>query len=155
MAEHDTTAVTPGIDQGVGFGVGAGVSGLAALGAVAALSDSPLRELVSCLVFALIFGLIMWLLSRRSEPGAISRGGLSDVGPRREFVRGLLQAVVVAASAGVFWMLYVWAFGGRDTAHVSVPGVLLGTTLWVALEIWRPGRRRDDRVGEGPPSSTT
>lgn len=150
MAEHETTTATPGVGQSVGFGVGSGISGLAALGVVATLSDHPLRELVSCLVFALIFGLIMWVLSRRGEPRAISHRRPAGVGRRREFIRGLVQAVVVAAAAGVFWMLFVWAFGGRDTAHVAVPGVLLGTTLWVALEVWRPGRRRTDPAGGDP-----
>lgn len=145
MAEREIVAAKHGVEQGAGFGVGTGISGLAALGVVAALSDSPLRELVSCLVFTLVFGLIMWLISRRGEPRAISRDRLTGVDPRREFVRGLVQAVVVAAAAGVFWMVYVWVLGVGGNATVTVPGILLGTTLWVALEI---GVRRRSGPGQ-------
>lgn len=135
MDEEDSSARGPGDGQRAGYGVGTGVAGLAGAGVVVALSDHPLREVVSCLILTLVFGVAMWLFTRRDEPRGLPFERLVRVDPRRGFVRGVAQAAVVTICIGVFLVLFVWAFGTDSGAYVTIPGILLGTTLWMALEI--------------------
>ena len=141
MTDETSAPANAGIEQRTGYCVGFGVLGVVTLAAILVVGDQPLEDLVFCLLFTPVFGVLMWLLSRRKSerlgPATARTGGAEG---RRAFLGGLAQAALVAAGIGVFVVLFVWAFGS-DQGWAVLPGVMLGSALWVALEV------RDRRRG--------
>lgn len=143
MARRTATDPPATIEQRAGYGVGLGVLGVIALAALLLINDNPIAELVFCLIFTPIFGVIMWATSRSgAERRRTVLDRITGTDPRQGFIRGLGQATVVAVGIGLFIVLFVWVFG-PDQSWSVVPAVLLGSAMWMALEA------RDRRRWEG------
>lgn len=136
MAEETRAAPVVSIAQRAGYGAGLGVLGVIALAWLLAASDHPVADLVLCTTIALIFGVLVWLTSRRDAEQRVTAIDRL-VGADRSssgFRNGLLQALVVAGFIGLVLALVMWAFGADQSWEV-VPSIMLGSALWMALEI--------------------
>lgn len=144
MAPETTTSPPVRIEERAGYGVGTGVLGLIALAVLLPLSSQPLEDLVFGLIFTPIFGVLMWLMSRKeARRGRSPVGRLSGAAARTPFVGGLVQAAVVGVLLSLFVLLLLWLLSPSEGAYVSIPAILFGTSLWMGLEI------RDCRSGPG------
>lgn len=148
MTDDEASApATASIEQRKGYGTGLTALGVVTLAAILVIGDSPLEDLVFCLIFTAVFGVLMWLLTRRDAEREASAGRPGAAEARRGFVRGLAQAALVAVGIGAVLALYVWAVG-PDRGWAALPAVMLGSGLWVALEAL-DRRRRERRTARG------
>lgn len=142
MSEEMSSAPPVSIEQRAGYGVGLGVLGVVMLAVIVVISDSPIEDLVFGLIFTPIFGLVMWLSSRKEAERRVTvLDRITGTDRRRGFRKGLMQAAAVAGLVGLALALVVWAFG-PDRGWEVVAAIMLGSALWMALEI-RDRRRTE------------
>lgn len=119
-----------------------GALGAVVLGVLLLRSSTPVGDAIFCAIFTPIFGVLMWLVSRK-EPTrrrtVLDR--LVGAAPLHDFARGLATAVLVVAGLGLLVLLVVWAIG-PDQSWGTLPSLMLGTAIWMGLEI------RDHRRAE-------
>jgi hypothetical protein len=156
----ETHAIYPVVPMVRSLAVTVAVLGAAGLGVVLLLGTTGgevLGDVVGCALVALLWGLLMWVVTRgralRQLDGLPEASGPPRGTERGAVRRGALNAVAMAVAMGAVAAAFALV-GAADAPSAVIPGIAIGAGLWQALQArdlrrWehRSGRRVHTRAG--------